>query len=208
LLKAFGIQGLTCQWEGEWDVNVDIIAAAVLAWVGQAFALSRLMERRGFHALPWLIVLLFLGPAMWPLALLDLLRGPPGPLVVRRGARGSGTHNVWVILEGDRLSEPLKKHIANLKPYSRSLVMARVVKAGGPRAIETDAVSFLHRIAATLGEHEAELVVLFGNMEEAVKTIHQESELNVVLRSDQPDELWSRADDLPKVRCLGDDAAA
>lgn len=189
-------------------MNVDIIAGAVLAWVGQAVGLSRLMERCGFHRLPWLIVLLFLGPAMWPLALLDLLRGPPGPLVVRRGSPGSDTLDLWVVLQSDRVSEPLKNQIASLKPYSRSLVLARVVKAGAPRAIETDAVSFLHRIAATLGEHEAELVVLFGDMDEAVKTIHQESELNVVLRSDQPDELWGRADDLPKVRCLGDDAAA
>jgi hypothetical protein len=189
-------------------VNVDIIAAAVLAWVGQAIALSRLMERRGFRPLPWLIVLLLLGPVVWPLALLVILRGPPGPLVVRRGARGSGTLDVWVILESDRVSEPLKNLIESLKPYSRSLVLARVVKAGGPRAIETDAERFLHRIAATLGEHKAELIVLFGDMDELVQTIRQESALRVLLRSDQPDELFDRAGDMRRVGWLGDDAAA
>jgi hypothetical protein len=189
-------------------VNVDIIAAAVLAWVRQGIALSRLMERRGFHPLPWSIVLLLLGPVMWPLALLVVLRGPPGPLVVRRGARGSGTLDVWVILESDRVSEPLKSLIESLKPHSPSLVLARIVKAGGPRAIETDAESFLHRIAATLGEHKAELIVLFGDMDELVETIRQESALRVVLRSDQPDELFDRAGDMRRVGWLGDDAAA
>jgi hypothetical protein len=190
------------------DVNVDFIAAAVLAWVGQALGLSRLMERRGFHRLPWLIVLLLLGPVMWPLALLVILRGPPGPLVVRRGARGSGTLDVWVVLESDRVPEPLKRQIESLKRYFRTLVIARVVKAGGPRAIETDAESFLHRIAATLGEHKAGLVVLFGDMDEVVQTIRQESALRVVLRSDQPDELFDRAGDMRRVGWLGDDAAA
>jgi hypothetical protein len=189
-------------------VNVDIIAAAVLAWVGQAIALSRLMEKHGFHRLPWLIVLLFLGPVIWPLALLDLLSGPPQPLVVRRGARGPGTLDVWVILESDRVSEPLRNQIANLKPYSRRLVLARVVKAGGPKAIETDAESFLPRIAATLGEHEAELVVLFGDMDEVVQAIRQESAPSVVLRSDQPDELFDRAGDMRRVGWFGHDAAA
>jgi hypothetical protein len=189
-------------------VNVDIIAAAVLAWVGQAIALSRLMERRGFHPVPWLIVLLLLGPVMWPLALLVILRGPPEPLVVRRGARGSGPLDVWVILESDRVSEPLKNQIANLPPYSRRLVLARVVKAGGPKAIETDAESFLNRMAATVDENEPELVVLFGDLEEVVQTIREESAPSVVLRSDQSDDVFDRAGDMRRVGWLGHDAAA
>jgi hypothetical protein len=65
---------------------VGLVAAAAVLWVLQAVGLSRLMSRRGFHPLPWFAVSLLMGPAMWPLAVVELISGPPRPELLRRGA--------------------------------------------------------------------------------------------------------------------------
>lgn len=183
---------------------IALIAGAVILWLGQAFGLSRLMNRRGFHPLPWFVVPLLIGPAVWPLALREALSGPPRPELVRRGRRGPGSLNLFVLLERDELPEQVSAQVARLMPHCRRLVLGRVIKAGGPTVIRRDAESFLRRIARNLGAKEAELEILFGDMPRAAKTIQEEGVFNLVLHGDRPDELFVG----DRVRCLRDVTAA
>jgi hypothetical protein len=48
-------------------------------WMGEAFAVSWAMSRRGFHPLSWCAVGFLLGPAVWPLALMEAVSGRPHP---------------------------------------------------------------------------------------------------------------------------------
>jgi hypothetical protein len=70
----------------EESVNVvALVLAAATLWLGQAVGVARLMSRVGFHPLPWFAVAALLGPAMWPLAVVDLVSGLPRPVSLRRG---------------------------------------------------------------------------------------------------------------------------
>jgi hypothetical protein len=187
---------------------IALIAGAVLVWFGQALGLSRLMNRRGFHPLPWFVVPLLMGPAVWPLALVEALSGPPRQKLVRRGSRGPGALNVFVVLDRDELPEQFNTQVARLIPNCHRLVLGRVIKAGGPREIRREAESFLHRIARNMWTRDAELRILFGDMRRAVQTIDAEGVFGVVLRCDRPDELSDGDGEIQKVRCLRDVTAA
>jgi hypothetical protein len=52
-------------------VSVALVVALAVAWFGQAIWLSLVMNGRGFSPLPWFIVPLVIGPAVWPLALIE-----------------------------------------------------------------------------------------------------------------------------------------
>jgi hypothetical protein len=75
-------------------VLVDLVACVLILWFGQAFALSQIMNGRGFHPLPWFAVASLLGPAMWPFALLEALSGPPPPDVIRPARPAAGAIDV------------------------------------------------------------------------------------------------------------------
>ena len=183
-----------------------LIVCGVAVWFGQAFGLSRLMNRRGFHPRPWFAVALLIGPACWPVALLEAFSSPLGAEVVRGGSRGTGALEVFelfVVLETDDMPAQIRAQVTRLMPYCHRLVFARVIKAGGPTAIQSRAEAFLHRIAHHVGSEDAELQLLFGHMRRAVQTIHEESVFNLVLRSDQPDELFDREGGM-RMTCLRD----
>jgi hypothetical protein len=75
----------------EESVNVVVLILAIATlWLSQAAGVARLMNRMGFHPLPWFAVTALLGPAMWPLAVVDLVSGLPGPVSLRRGSLGPG----------------------------------------------------------------------------------------------------------------------
>jgi hypothetical protein len=186
---------------------IGLIVCGVALWFGQAFGLSRLMNRHGFHPLPWFAVPLLIGPACWPLALLEAFSGPPGPEVVRGGRRGTGPLQVFelfVVLERDELPAQIGAQVARLMPYCHRLVFARVIKAGGPAAIKTDAEAFLHGIARHVGSEDVELQIMCGHLRRAVETIHEESVFNLVVRSDQPDELFDADGEMQRMTCLRD----
>jgi hypothetical protein len=172
---------------------IGLIVCGVAVWGALAFGLSRLVNLRGFHPLPWFLVPLPIGPACWPSALLRALAGRPGPEVVREGSRGTGNlqvFDVFVVLERDEIPVPVVAQATRLMPYCHRLVFARVIKRGGPTVITKAAQAFLQRIARRMGSNDAELQIMFGDMQRAVRTIHRESVFNLVLRSDQPDELF------------------
>lgn len=52
-------------------MSVALVVALAVAWFGQAIWLSVVMNGRGFHPLPWFMVPLVIGPAVWPLALIE-----------------------------------------------------------------------------------------------------------------------------------------
>ena len=62
-----------------------LIVATPALWLAQAWWFSRVISRRGFNPLPWLAVGYFLGPAVWPLALIEALPKPPRPELVPYG---------------------------------------------------------------------------------------------------------------------------
>jgi hypothetical protein len=95
---------------------VGLVAAAAVLWVLQAVGLSQLMSRRGFHPLPWFAVSLLMGPAMWPLAVVELISGPPRPELLRRGSRGRGALDIFVALASNELPEETAVQIRRLMP--------------------------------------------------------------------------------------------
>lgn len=187
---------------------VVVIACAPIVWLGQGFGLSRIMNRRGFHPLPWFAVGFLLGPVVWPLALLEAISGRPLPDLVRRGRPGRGAIDVFVVLDRDELPDPLASEMARLRPYCRRIVLGRVIKAGGPVLDTRYAESFLRRIAHRMKTDEAELQILYGDMGQAVEAIHREGGFAIILRGDRPEELFDGGGEMQKVRCLRDVTAA
>lgn len=190
--------------------SVLIIGATAL-WVGQAIGLSRLMDRRGFHPLPWLVVPLLTGPPSWLVAVLRYLSGPPPPEVVRRGSPGTGSldvFDVFVLLERDELPVQISAQLTRLMPYCHRLVIARVIRADGRNGIKRDAKAFLHQIARDIGSRDAELQILFENIRRTVQEIHGKSAFSLILRSDKPDELFDNEGEMQRMACLPDGTAA
>jgi hypothetical protein len=193
-------------------MSIVLIVGASALWVGQAIVLSRLMNRRGFHPLPWFVVPIVIGPPGWLVALLRSLSGPPLPEVVRRGRRGTGSldvFDVFVLLERDELPSQTNAKLARLMPYCHRLVLARVLRADGHAHIKKGAEAFLHQIARDMGSKDAELQIRFGNIRRAAQEVHGESDFGgLILRSDQPDELFDNEGEIQKMTCLPDGTTA
>ena len=134
---------------------VALIFGLAVVWLGHAILISRVMNKRGFHPLPWFMVPLLLGPAVWPLALIEALSGPPAPELLRRGERGTGALDVIVLFEADHVPEGVKVELQRLAPRCRRLALARVIKAGGPSVIQADAERFLKGITSPLQARDA-----------------------------------------------------
>ena len=184
-----------------------LIAGLGVVWVAQAAGLSRLMSRRGFHPLPWFAVSMLLGPAMWPLALIEAITGPPGPELIRRGTRGTGSLDVLVAFPSNELPDDLERQIARLPNERDRLTLARIIKAGGPMDIEKDAARFLSSTASRLRLRDAELMVFHGTSESVLADLHARGDFDLVLRSDRPGELYDGNGSMQEVRCLRDAAA-
>ena len=192
-------------------MSIVLIVGASALWVGQAIGLSRLMDRRGFHPLPWFVVPLLTGPPSWLVALLRSLSGPPLPEVVRQGSPGAGSldvFDVFVLLERDELPAQVNAQLTRLLPYCHRLVLGRVIRADGHADIKKNAEAFLHQIAREMDSKDAELQILFGNMRRTVQEIHAESDFGLIFRSDQPDELFDNEGVMQKMTCLPDGTTA
>jgi hypothetical protein len=136
----------------EMGVLRALVVGVLLLWLGQAFGLSRVMSGRGFHPLPWLALGFLLGPAVWPLALMEALSGPPSPeLVVRCGRSRPAGVDAFAPFDGDEFPDTLARELKRLNPHCRRLVLGRVVKAGGQVFIEREAEAFLERVARRIG---------------------------------------------------------
>jgi hypothetical protein len=171
-------------------VSVVGVVALIVVWVGQATWLSHVMDGRGFHRLPWFAVLILLGPAMWPLAVVELISGPPGPVLLRRGNPRDGRLDIFVALDRNDVPKATAAQLRRLAPNCRRVVLGRVIKAGGPTYIRADAERFLSDTAERLGIRGAELQLHYGNVERVVKEIQDRGDFSLVLRVDQPSELF------------------
>jgi hypothetical protein len=166
-------------------VSVVLVVGVAVAWFGQAIWLSRVMNGRGFHPLPWFMILLLVGPAVWPLALIEALSGPPAPEMLRRGKRGPGALDIFVLFEDDHIPDRIEAELQRLMSRCRRLVLARVIKAGGPAAIEADAARFLKGIVSPPGARDAELQLHFGDARRVITGIEARGDVDVLLRSSQ-----------------------
>lgn len=190
-------------------MNIAIlIAAAAVVWIAHALVLARLMSSRGFHPLPWIAVSFLLGPAIWPLALIEIASGVPGPTRIRRGHHGGGELDVFVAFDRDVIDERSSTQLARLAPRCDHLVLARVIKAGGPTFIPGDAEAFLCDTASRLGASNAELQLHQGCFGRIVRRIRAQGDFDLVLRSDEPSELFEEDGSRPEMRCLRDVTAA
>ncbi|MGH2789054.1 MAG: hypothetical protein ACRDJV_14295 [Actinomycetota bacterium] len=166
-------------------MSVVLVVGLAVVWFGQAIWLSRVMNGRGFHPLPWFMVPLLIGPAVWPLALIEALSGPPAPELLRRGKRGPGALDVFVLLEDDHVPDRIEAELQRLMPRCRHLVLARVIKAGGPTAIQADAARFLKRITTPPRTRDAELQLHFGVASRVITEIEARGDVDFLLRSSQ-----------------------
>lgn len=192
-------------------MSIVLIVGVSTLWVGLAIGLSRLMNRRGFHPLPWFFMPLLIGPASWPVALRTSQSGPPLPEVVRGGSRGTGSldvFEVFVLLERDELPAQISAQLTRLMPYCHRLVLARVIRAGGHAEIKKGAEAFLHRIARGMDSNDAELQILYGTLRRTVQELHEESDFSLILRSDRPDELFDNEGEMQRMTSLSDGTAA
>jgi hypothetical protein len=163
---------------------VALIFGLAVVWLGHAILISRVMNKRGFHPLPWFMVPLLLGPAVWPLALIEALSGPPAPELLRRGERGTGALDVIVLFEADHVPEGVKVELQRLAPRCRRLALARVIKAGGPSVIQADAERFLKGITSPLQARDAELQIVFGDITRVVAVVEKRGDIDVLIRTD------------------------
>lgn len=187
---------------------VLIVSSVLVAWVLQAIGVSRAMRRRGFAALPWFVTSLVLGPAAWTLAVAEARGGPPGPVILRWGTPAQGVIDVLVALEGDEVPPETVAQLRRVLQYSRRVVLARVVGAGGPAHIVKDAERFLIDAAARLRLDGAELHLLYGDLDAVVAGAQRRHEFGIILRSDQPAELFDGDGPRQEVRCVRDVSAA
>ncbi|HEV2756563.1 MAG TPA: hypothetical protein VG318_12405 [Actinomycetota bacterium] len=189
-------------------MTVVTASGVALAWVLQAVGLSRVMKRRGFDGLPWLVTPLVLGPAAWPLALSEVRRGLPRPEVVRWGTAGEGAIDVFVVLEDDALPPETVAQLRRVLPYSRRVVVARALRSGGPSRVARDARRFLTGIADGLRLEGAELQLVYGTVNAVVRESRRRGEFGIILRSDQPAELFDGDGSRQEVRCERDVSVA
>lgn len=187
---------------------VVIVGFLVVTWVAHATGLSWLMNRRGFHPLPWAAVSFLLGPAVWPLAAIDLASGPPGPVLLKRGAAGHGSFAVFAAFDRDELTEEVSRRLQALNPRCDRLILARVIKAGGPTFIRSDAERFLHGAAYRLGAQKSELQLHHGVFDRVISEIESHGKFSIVVRSDQPTEPFDGNGSRHEMRCDRDVAAA
>lgn len=189
-------------------MTVTLASGLLLAWSLQAVVVSRAMERHGFDGLPWLVTSLLLGPGAWPLALAEVLRRVPGPEILRSGTPAPGVIDVFVVLEDDALPQETVAQLRRVLPYSRRIVLARVVRAGGPARVARNAASFLAGAATALCLDGAELQLLYGTLDAVVSESQRRGEFGIILRSDQPSELFDGDGSRQEVRCLRDVSVA
>ena len=189
-------------------MTVVMVFGAAVAGAGQAIAVSRAMRRRGFDGLPWLVTSLVLGPAAWPLALSEVRRGAPGPEVLRWGTPGRGVIDVLVVLELDAVPRETVTQLWRVLPYTRRVVLARVVRAGGPGYVAKEARRFLADAASRLRLDGAELQLLHGDLATVVGATQRRREFGIILRSDQPSELFDGDGSRQEVRCERDVSVA
>lgn len=178
-----------------------LVVCALSAWIGHAVALSRVMARRGFHPLPWTVVTLFLGPVTWPLAFAEAAAGLPHAEIVRRGRVRPGLH-VLVLLDRDELPDALERQVRRLLPDCGRLVLARVIRTGGPLSTKAEAVRCLERVASLLGAEVVERRILYGTVDLVADAAHEEGEFAFVFRSDEPRELYDGGGQVQTIRRL------
>lgn len=162
---------------------IALIIGLAVVWLGQATLLSWVMSRRGFHPLPWFAVSMLLGAAMWPLALVEALSGPPSPMTLRRGKLGDGALDVFVLFEDDHVPDRIDQELQRLISRCRRLVLARVIKAGGPTFIGAEAERFLKSIVSPLRVRDAELQLHFGDARRVLDQIEARGDVDIVLCS-------------------------
>jgi hypothetical protein len=105
-------------------------------------------ERTRLPPLPWIMVSLLIGPVVWPLALIEALSGLPAPEMFRRGKRGSGALDIFVLFEDDHVPDWIEAELQRLMPSCRRL-LARVIKAGVQRPSKpAPRVPKRHRLSA------------------------------------------------------------
>ncbi len=190
-------------------MTVELIVSSVVgAWVLQAIGVSRAMRRRGFDALPWFVTSLVLGPAAWPFAMAEARGGPPRPVILRWGTPDRGAIDVFIALDGDEVPPETVAQLRRVLQYSRRVVLARVVRAGGPAHVVKDAERFLIDAAAGLRLDGAELQLLYGDLDAVVAEAQRRHEFGIILRSDQPAELFDGDGPRQEVRCMRDVSAA
>ena len=187
---------------------VVIVSLAAVAWIGHAVGLAWLMSRRGFHPLPWAAVSFLLGPAVWPLAALDLVSGPPGPELLKRGAIGDGSITVLAAFDRDELTERASAQLKELIPQCNRLVLARVILSGGPTFVRTEAERFLRATAKRLGAQKSELQLHHGVFDRVITEIESQDNFSIVVRSDQSTELFDGNGSRREMRGERDVAAA
>lgn len=180
----------------------------VVAWSLQALALSRAMRRRGFDGAAWLLTSSILGPAAWALAIVEVRRSAAGPEIVRWGVPGPGPIDVLVVLEADVLPHETGVQLRRVLPYAGRVVLARAVRAGAPGYAVKEARRFLAVAATRLRLDGAELQLRYGTVDMVVGETRRRREFGIVLRSDQPAELFDGDGSRQEMRCLRDAPAA
>lgn len=186
---------------------VGLVLAAAMLWLAQAVGVARLMSRAGFHPVPWFAVTALLGPAMWPLAIVDVVSGPPRPVVLRRGRRGPGTLDVFVAVT-DEFPQQIGMQVRSVLPYARRMVIASVIKAGGPTYVTADAETFLTGTASRFGLKDAELQIHYGDLDRVIARIQQQGNFGLLIRGDRPGESFDGDGSHQEMRCLRDVQAA
>src|SRR5688500_13835427 len=97
--------------------------------MGLAVAVAAVMERRGFHPLPWFVVALLLGPAVWPLAVVEAFSDGQGRRLLRAGLPRDGEVDVAVLLEKNEVPPTLSANLAEVEGFD---VVLRSDHVGDP----------------------------------------------------------------------------
>jgi hypothetical protein len=108
----------------------------------------------------------------------------------------------------DEFPEQIAMQLRRLLPYSRRVVIARVIKAGGPAYVTADAESFLTEAASRLAFRDAGLQIHYGDLDRVVAGIQQHGNFSLVMRGDRPSELFDGDGSRQEMRCLRDVKAA
>lgn len=151
----------------------EIVLVVVLVWLAIGLTASVVMGRRGHDAFGWLVIGMVLGPLAIPIAVRTIREERPiGAREVQAGRAGAGSIDVLVGLDGSEASErALRRSLELLGDRVGRLTLATVLGREGPATgwfDETDAVSAIERIAASLPGHGPGVVVLRGRPADAL----------------------------------------
>ncbi len=164
-----------------------LVGFGVVTWLLVGPSLAWVMSRRGYDRTAWLLIGLLLPAIAVILALVELLwPASTSPRILTPGRVQPGSLDVLIHVDPSTGALESANVLAALRPRLRTLGLARVLPRGSGHLAERRTAGELCRDAEALGVPGAQLVVLFGCPQEALRHYATIANYSLVVTAERP----------------------